>query len=175
MLFAHSTSPLPEVLASQDTGRHQTWRAYAPRSGESSLPSLTAVGGLCLEISLVTWGADPVLYQLFAIQNRRSFPIRKKKCRNWSGSHVPGKTSRRRPPTALKLGSEDSQLSGACADQVWWRPVSCEARTCGSGEVLCAKSTFFPVLLNRTREARALRGFQHHKGITCFVFCFLGR
>ena len=46
---------------------------------------------LCLEISLVTWGPDPVLYQLFhvlyqlfAIQNRRSFPIRKKSSRNGS-------------------------------------------------------------------------------------------
>ena len=34
-------------------------------------------GGLYLEVSLGTWGADPVLYQLFAIQNRRTFPIRK--------------------------------------------------------------------------------------------------
>ena len=42
----------------------------------------------------------------------------------------------------------------------------------GSGEVLCEKITFFRLLLNRTREARALCGFQHHKGITCFVFCF---
>ena len=39
--------------------------------------------------------------------------------------------------------------------------------------MLCAKSTFFPLLVNRTREARALCGFQHLKGITCFVFCFL--
>ena len=36
--------------------------------------------------------------------------------------------------------------------QVWWRPVSCEAMTCGSGEVLCAKSTFFPLLLRTERE-----------------------
>ena len=78
VLFAHSTSPLPRIFASQDTGRHQTWRAYAPLSLESSPPGLRAVGGLCLEISLVAWGPDPVLYQLFAIQNRRSFPIRKK-------------------------------------------------------------------------------------------------
>ena len=76
---------------------------------------------------------------------------------------------RHRRPTALKLGSEDSQLGGAYALQVWWRPVSREARNRGSGEVLCAKSTFFPLMLNRTREARALCGFQRHKGITCFV------
>ena len=38
---------------------------YASVSGESSLPCLEAVSGLCLEVSLGTWGADPVLYQLF--------------------------------------------------------------------------------------------------------------
>ena len=32
MLFVHSTSPLPRVLASKDTGRHQAWKAYAPQS-----------------------------------------------------------------------------------------------------------------------------------------------
>ena len=59
-----------------------------------SLPSLRTIGGLCLEVSLGMWGTDPVLYQLFAIQNRRSSPIRKKKTfRKGSGSHVPSKTS----------------------------------------------------------------------------------
>ena len=38
-----------------------------------------------------------------------------------------------------------------------------------------AQSTFSPLLLNRTREARALCGFQNHKGVSCFVFCFLER
>ena len=32
VFFAHSTSPLPRVLASQNTDHHQTWRAYAPVS-----------------------------------------------------------------------------------------------------------------------------------------------
>ena len=32
VLFADSTSPLPRFLASQDKGRHQTWRAYVPLS-----------------------------------------------------------------------------------------------------------------------------------------------
>ena len=50
--------------------------------------------------------------------------------------------------------------------------MSFEARTCGSGEVLCAKNTFFSLLLNRTREARALCGFQHHKGENLFCFLF---
>ena len=35
------------------------------------------VGGRCLGASLVTWGPDRVLYQLFVIQNKRSFAIRK--------------------------------------------------------------------------------------------------
>ena len=42
----------------------------------------------------------------------------------------------------------------------------------GSGEVLCEKITFFRLLLNRTREARALCGFQHHKGENLFCFLF---
>ena len=88
---------------------------HAPRSVEPSLPSLRAVGGLCLEVSLGTCGPDTVLYQLFAIQNRRSFPIRKKFIQNGSGTHVPSETSRHIPPTALKLGSEDSKLGGAYA------------------------------------------------------------
>ena len=98
----------------------------------------------------------------------------KKSSRNGPGSHVPSKTSGHGPSTrtALKLGSEDSQLSVACARQVWWRPVSCEASNRGSGEVLFAKSTFFPLLLNRTRDARILCGFQPHKGITCLFSVF---
>ena len=50
--------------------------------------------------------------------------------------------------------------------------MSCEARTRDSGEVLCAKSMFFSLLLNRTREAKALCGFQHHKGENLFCFMF---
>ena len=33
---------------------------------------------VCLEVSLGTWGSDPVMYQLLSIQNRRSLPIRNK-------------------------------------------------------------------------------------------------
>ena len=59
-------------------------------------------------------GAWPSFVSLLAMQ-KRSFPIRNKSPRNGSGSHVPAKTSRHRPTTALKLGSEDSQHSGAYA------------------------------------------------------------
>ena len=77
------------------------------------------------------------MHHFFTIQNR-SFPFRKKSSRNRPGSHVPIKTSRQT--------TYSSQHSGAYALQVWWRSVSCEARNHSSGEVLCAKSTFFLVL-----------------------------
>ena len=61
-------------------------------------------------------GHDSVLSSFFCDAEQvviSSFPIRKKRSRNGSGSHVSSETSRHSPPTALKLGSEDSQLSGA--------------------------------------------------------------
>ena len=109
---------------------------------ESSLPSLRAAGGLRIEVSLGTWGPDPVLIELFATQNRREFPTRKKSSRNRLGSHVPSKTSRRKPPTALKLGGEDSPLSGAYVSQVWCWHVSCEARNHGSVKCYERKERF---------------------------------
>ena len=81
--------------------------------------------------------------------------------------------------TPLKHGSEDSQYSGAYALQVWWRPVSCEAKIRGRGEVLCAKSTFFLVwAVNRhgpSLPTALLTGFSMMEGKSCFVFCFLER
>ena len=120
----------------------------------------------------MTWGPGPVLYQLFATQNRRSFPIRKKSSRNGSGSHVPGKTSRHAPPTALTTSSEESQLSGAYALQVWWRSVSCEARTCGSGEVLCEKSTFISACVeqNERRQSLVWVSTPQRDNLVCFLF-----
>ena len=50
--------------------------------------------------------------------------------------------------------------------------MSCEARTRGSGEVLCAKSTLFLLLLKKTRETRFLCGFQHHERENLFCFLF---
>ena len=66
----------------------------------------------CLEISLVTWGPDPALYQLSAIQNRRSCPIRKNAFKNGSGSHVPGKTSRQRHLRLSNLAARTLRLVG---------------------------------------------------------------
>ena len=98
------------------------WTAYALKI-ESSLPSLSfrAVGGLCLEISLGMWGPGPVSVSTFCDTEQVVISDQKKYIsRNGSGSHVPRETSTPRPPTALKLGSDDSQLSGAYALQVWW-------------------------------------------------------
>ena len=52
--------------------------------------------------------------------------------------------------------------------------MSSEARTRCSSELLCAKSTFFSLLLNRTREARALCGFHStpHSGKPVMFFVF---
>ena len=74
---------------------------------------LKAVGDLCLVVSPGRWGPDPHMCQVFTIQNRRSFPIGKTNSRDGSTSHVPSETYTHRPPTALTLGSEDAQLSGA--------------------------------------------------------------
>ena len=77
------------------------------------------VGGLRLEVSLGTWGPDPVLDQFLCDTQQGVLSDQKPKSRNGSGSHFPSETSRHRPPTALKLGSEDSKLNGAYALQVW--------------------------------------------------------
>ena len=44
---------------------------------QPSLPSLKAVGGLCLEVSLRTWGPTHFCINVFAMQNTRPFSIRK--------------------------------------------------------------------------------------------------
>ena len=77
------------------------------------MPGLRAVGGLCLEISLVTWGPDPILYQLF--QNR-SFPIRKNNPEMGqapTSQARPRDTDHLRPPNlaASTLGLVDYTLS----------------------------------------------------------------
>ena len=44
---------------------------------QPSLPSLKAVGGLCLEVSLRIWGLTHFCINVFAMQNTRPFSIRK--------------------------------------------------------------------------------------------------
>ena len=79
---------------------------------------------------------DPVLYQLFAIQNRNHFRSENKYTEMGQAPTSHGETSRYRPPPALKLGSEDYQLSGAYTLPVLSRYGPCEVITRGSGQVL---------------------------------------
>ena len=108
-------------------------------------------------------------YHFFAIQNKRSFLIRKKQPEM---GQAPASQSRPRdrPPTALNLGSEDSQLSGAYALQVWWRSASFEARNHGSGRFFLCRQ------LNRNDPSlptALLAGFSTMKGNTRILFRFL--
>ena len=96
VFFAHSTSSLPRVPASQETGRHHT------------------KVGLCLDVLRGTWEPDPFLDHFFLIGSD-PFCIAKRWYRTGSSPYVHSETSRHRLPTALKLDSKDSQLSGAYA------------------------------------------------------------
>ena len=90
---------------------------------ESPPASLGALGGLCLEVSPGTWGPDPVMYQLFAIQNRRSFTVKKKKYPEMGQAP----TSQARPRDADHLLVRPSNLAAKTLSlvehtlsQVWW-------------------------------------------------------
>ena len=83
---------------------------------------------------------------------------------------VPTSQSRPRDADHLRPSNWAARtLGGAYALQVWWRSVSCEARNHGSGEVLCAKSTFFLVdAVNRNDPSlptALLAGFSTMKGV----------
>ena len=123
-------------------------------------------------VFLGTFEPNPFLDHVFVIRNDLLFCIAKCKYRPGSVSHIRSETSRHRPPTALKLGSEDTQLSGAYVLQVRWGPVSWGVSTHGSGEASRTKITLISLLLNGTREARASCGFLTPNGKTGFVFCF---
>ena len=66
-----------------------------------------------VEVSLETWGPDPVLCQTFAIHNRMSFSIGKTQTRYRTGlgCHVLRETSRRRPRT--EQSKDDTELGQA--------------------------------------------------------------
>ena len=138
-----STSPLPRVIASQGTDHDKTWRAYAPLSWESLLPTLRAVGRLYLVVLLETWEPDPfldifsdgkwplVLYHKKLIQNSVRPPRYKR------GPETP--TTYVWPS---KRGIEGStSVSEAYTLQVLSWSVPSEARTRGSSQVQCAKKT----------------------------------
>ena len=91
------------------------------------------------------------------------------------GSHVPSETSRHRPPTALKLGIEDSSLSGGYnkfgCDPFPVRRGLLAAVTC------CERKTRFYSCLDtycgrEQEKPEPCVGFNTTKGKTCFIFCF---
>ena len=79
VLFAHDTGLPPRVLASQAADQDQTWSACAPLNVvlvakcEDRILQVVCVSTSCLGLG----GLIQFSYQLFAIQNRRSFAIRK--------------------------------------------------------------------------------------------------
>ena len=69
VLFAHST-PQPRVRASQRTDHGKTSRVYTSLSWESSMPSLRAVGSMCLAVSLGTWEPVCPISVLFFLESK---------------------------------------------------------------------------------------------------------
>ena len=102
VLFAHGTSPLPRVLASQDTGHRQTLRACAPLSWVLA----AMFEGRRWSVSRCRLGRGLTQFCINFLRFRREghFRSEKKSGRNGSGSHDPSETSRHTPPTALKRG-----------------------------------------------------------------------
>ena len=144
---------------------------------ESSLPSLRAAGGLRIEVSLGTWGPDPVLIELFATQNRREFPTRKKSSRNRLGSHVPSKTSRRKPPTVRPSNLEARTLRLVEHTFPKFGVDTCPVRR-GITAAWSAMSekNVFPCVASeqkwRLTTDGTARGFQYDEGKICLVFRF---
>ena len=98
------------VLALRGIDNDQIWSVHALLlSVKSSMPTLKAVNGFCLEASPRTRGADSVLYQVFAIQNMRSLAIVKIYT---DVGQAPMSRSRRRGGDNLRSSDMDCQVSG---------------------------------------------------------------
>ena len=68
-----------------------------------------------------------------------------------------------------------SQARPRDTDHLW--PLNLAARTRGSGEVLCTKSTFYLVYVGSEQKQHITTGgtapgFLYDEGKSCFVFCF---
>ena len=176
IFFAHSTSLLPRVLASQDTGHHQTWRAYVPLSWESSLPSLRGVvGGLCLEVSRFARGSLTHSCIVFSWSETTSCSVSQKvgtelgqdptsQARDRDTDHLrPSNLAAR----TLRSVEHTPSMFGydSCRGEDSWRQSS----------VVCEKSTFFSLsrqAVEHNKRSQGLVWFQHHKGENLFRFLF---
>ena len=175
--FSHSTSPLQRVLASQGTDHDNTWRLVAPLCWSSSPPSLRAVGGLCLEVSLGTWEPRPFLF--FSFRSETTSCSVSQKVGTELGQAC---TSQARPRDthhllvrALNLAARTLRSVEHTPSKFLSWPAPSEARTRGCSQVLCAKSTIFcrPTRLGTEQEKPApCVGFNTTKAKACFVLCF---
>ena len=99
---------------------------------------------------------------------------KKRSYRTGLGPHVLSETSRHRPPTALNLARAPRSVERTPSK---FGHDACPVRRGLVAAVKCCvrKARFFRCpgrLWNRTREARALCGFQHHKGENLCYFLF---
>ena len=138
-------------------GSRLTLRLHAPLSVESPLPSARAVRGLCLEVPLGTLGPDLVLYWYKCVCVTEQEVISgRKRTLNDIKLPRPNRCLKTQSANGPHIGREDSQLCGAYRLQGLSWAVSGEARTRGSGEVLCAKSRFV-LVRQRTEMAHQCR------------------
>ena len=111
VLFPHGISPTLGVLALQDIDNDQIRSVYALLLRVmSSMPRFNAVDGFCLEPPPRTRGPDSVLYQVLAIQNRRSFSI---EIIYTDMGQAPMSRARRRGGDNLRSSGVDCQASVA--------------------------------------------------------------
>ena len=175
VFFANSTSPLPGVLASQDTGHHLTWRACAPLRWELRVLAAMFEGSRWSVSRGLAWnvGAWPVSTWFFFLVGIDLFCVAKSWYRTGSAPHAPSETSGHRPPITLKLGSEDSQLSGAYALQVWWwLRVLWGEDSRQRRSAMCEKHVFFAAAETEREQPEPCVGFNTTKGKTVLFSVF---
>ena len=102
VLFTHSTSPLPRVLASQDTDHDKTWTASVCSTKLRALAA-TFEGLRCLEVSLSTCEPDPSFGSFFFRSEMTS--VSQKAYTELGQAPTIQAGPRHRPPAAFKLGS----------------------------------------------------------------------
>ena len=143
---------------------------------QPSLPSLKAVGGLFLEVSLRTWGLTHFCINVFAMQNTRPFSIRKihaEMGQTPTSQANPQDTDHLRPShlAAGTLSLVERTLSTFGGDP-------CPVRRRLVAAVICylrkARSFF------RRQRSKMTQHYRRHcsrvrygNGKNCFVFCFV--
>ena len=142
---------------------------------ESSLQSLRAVGGLCLEVSLGTWEPDILFLLSFFFRSEMTscFVSQKNDKRNGSGSHAPSKTSRHTVDHLLPGNLAARPLRSVEHTSCKFGREPCPVRRGFIAAVKCfVQKTFFFPSFGTKKKLIALCRFQHHKGEILFCFPF---